>query len=1252
MTLSPIVRGGRAVLLGLASILAILTFSSAAQAAPANDAFSNATVLPASLPASMSGDNLGAGKEAGEPNHAGNAGGHSVWYSWTPAANEPIGIQSACFGSVDLLIGVYTGASVGSLTPVADNGVSLSTDCFFSELPQAEFKATTGTTYWIAVDGREGDQGSFQLRFNHTPANDDFADAASIAAEPPQEVAGTTRIATKELGEPDHAGDPGGHSVWYSWTPTSSGMVEITTCSASALDALLAVYTGSALGALAEVASNDEAPGPERLLCRWADSAVSFDAVAGITYKIAVDGSDGSVGRFALKIRGRPQNDDFAGAQTLSNALPSFFAEGSNGFATKQAGEPDHAGDPGGHSLWYSWTPTTSGKVRISTCTTSGTLDALLAVYTGSSLGSLSAFASNDDASNQSCRESDAAVRLTVSAGTTYWIAVDGKNGSVGNFSLSGEGLPANDDFSAATPAPVEPGSSVLGNTAAATKQAGEPDHAGDPGGHSVWYSWTPSASGPVAFSTCPYGETNPDTLLAVYTGAAVNALTPVVSNDDSAAACREIGSEVEFDAVSGTTYWIAVDSKSSSGGLFSLELNGRPQNDEFVAAQVLPTEPIAPGGTTILATKQAGEPDHAGNPGGHSVWYSWTAPNSGKVDISACGASGDTDTLLAVYTGAAVNALTPVASNDDAAGASPDERCESSTGSSEVEFDAVSGAAYKIAVDTKNGVGRFALDIERPPANDTFAKAALLSRFLPSYGSGDMKLATKEAGEPNHAGDPGGHSLWFVWTAPVNGPVSISTCTHSGSLDALLGVYYGGSQVSNLHELVSNDDGAIRQGCRNTDSEVHFDAVAEVGYAIVVDGKQGTTGQFQLLVEGAAPNDDFGHAQPLGGGLPAGWLFGSNRFATKQVGEPDHGGNAGGHSVWFKWTAPSSGTVSADTCGSRFDTLLAVYTGVKLNGLTPVQSNDDGSGKCAPGSRVSFPAAANTTYRIAVDGKSGAEGLLELHVDGRPGNDDFGSATKIPGSLGWYLPGSTSLATTQVGEPGGVGGHSVWYSWTPQKNGTVRLDACAAGFDPLLGIYTGNAMGSLTPVATTVGSGECSEGASVSFAVVSGTTYHLAVAGGSGEEGHFELHLRGADTLTHLLSVVKAGSGSGTVSSGPAGIDCGVICNHEFAPTAAVTLTATPSPSSTFAGWSGGGCAGTGTCQVSLGSDVTVTATFVAAPTGATTPAPTSSVPPPLATAKKPLKCKPGFKKIWIHGKEKCVSKRGKRHRPVRKRG
>ena len=820
----------------------------------------------------------------------------------------------------------------------------------------------------------------------------------------------------------------------------------------------------------------------------------------------------------------------------------------------------------------------------------------------------------------------------------------------MGGFDLNGEGPPGNDDFSGAIPLPAEPGSSVLGNTTAATKQAGEPDHGGDPGGHSVWYSWTPSASGPVAVSTCPYGETNPDTLLGVYTGSAVNSLTTVAGNDDSPVACKELGSEVEFSATSGTTYWIAVDSKGGTEGLFSLEVNGRPQNDDFGAAQALAAEPIAPGGTTVLATKQPGEPDHGGNPGGHSVWFSWIAPSAGPVAITTCGESVDTDTLLGVYTGSAVNSLTTVAGNDDAASKPADGRCASSSGNSEVQFDAVSGTNYEIAVDTKDGVGRFALAIERAPANDNFSQSTQLPRALPAYGSGNTTLASKQPGEPDHAGDPGGHSVWYVWEATEDGPVAISTCTNGGNLDTLLAVYDEGSQVSNLTELVSNDDGPATGSCRSTDSEVQFDVEAETAYAIAVDGRGGSTGAFQLSVEGPEPNDDFGHAQPLGGDLPSSWQS-SNRFATKQSGEPDHAGDAGGPSVWFKWTAPRSGAVSVDTCGSSFDTLLAVYTGAKLESLTPVQSDDDGSGKCAPASKLSFPAVANTTYRIAVDGKGGAEGTLDLHLDGRPGNDDFEAAEKIPGSLGWYWPGATMLATKQAGEPGDPGGHSVWYSWTPRKSWTVELDACAKGFDPLLGVYTGSAVGSLTAVSTTdTGGGECEEGSGVKFAAVVGTTYHFAVDGSSGEEGHFELHLRDSVVAIRSLTVARAGSGSGVIASSPAGIDCGPICSHDYAPGAVVTLTATPAGGSVFAGWSGAGCSGTGTCQVTLSSDTSVTASFASqegaggsvGPSPASTPVPA----PPNKPTPKPLKCKAGFKKTRVHGKLKCVKKKRERHR------
>jgi hypothetical protein len=79
----------------------------------------------------------------------------------------------------------------------------------------------------------------------------------------------------------------------------------------------------------------------------------------------------------------------------------------------------------------------------------------------------------------------------------------------------------------------------------------------------------------------------------------------------------------------------------------------------------------------------------------------------------------------------------------------------------------------------------------------------------------------------------------------------------------------------------------------------------------------------------------------------------------------------------------------------------------------------------------------------------------------------------------------------------------------------------------------------------------------------------------------------------THTLTVSKPGSGSGTVTSSPAGISCGSACSHPFNAGTAVTLTATAAAGSTFAGWSGGGCSGAGVCKVTLSGDATVTATF-----------------------------------------------------------
>ena len=87
------------------------------------------------------------------------------------------------------------------------------------------------------------------------------------------------------------------------------------------------------------------------------------------------------------------------------------------------------------------------------------------------------------------------------------------------------------------------------------------------------------------------------------------------------------------------------------------------------------------------------------------------------------------------------------------------------------------------------------------------------------------------------------------------------------------------------------------------------------------------------------------------------------------------------------------------------------------------------------------------------------------------------------------------------------------------------------------------------------------------------------------------------APANTFTLTVTKAGVGLGTVTSSPAGIDCGTTCSFAFTSGTSVTLTATPAAGSTFGGWNGSGCSGTGTCTVVMSANRSVTATFNAVP-------------------------------------------------------
>lgn len=144
-----------------------------------------------------------------------------------------------------------------------------------------------------------------------------------------------------------------------------------------------------------------------------------------------------------------------------------------------------------------------------------------------------------------------------------------------------------------------------------------------------------------------------------------------------------------------------------------------------------------------------------------------------------------------------------------------------------------------------------------------------------------------------------------------------------------------------------------------------------------VTDSRNGIVKPRLDLAAAARPgNDAFAAAAGLSGG--SGTALGHNALGTKESGEPDHAGNAGGKSVWWQWTAPASGQLSLDTFGSGFDTLLAIYTGTAVNALTWRAANDDGG--ASGSSSLLLQVQSGTQYRIAVDGKNGLGGDVQLN--------------------------------------------------------------------------------------------------------------------------------------------------------------------------------------------------------------------------------------------------------------------------------
>lgn len=675
-----------------------------------NDQFHERVVIT-NVSATLSGSNVGATKQSGEPYHGG-VGGKSVWWEWRPPVSGFATVSTSGSG-FDTTLGVYVGGILAGLGTVGtdDDGNGDGTS-------RVEFWATAGTPYAIAVDGyREGTnvaEGNIQLSVegNARPVVDLVSPAN-----------GTLLLLPVVLEVRAEASDPFG-----------------------AVERVEVVWDGQLIDTLTAA--------PYTFF--YTNPPVGEHSLAARAYDFTGLSATSSV----VTLNVRVPNDGLADRQALGKARYTNVWGGTL-YATAEAGEPNVLGQELGHTVWYSWTAPHDGGALL-TVTGEG-FGPVVGIHRMQPDGAPPEFSGFEEVTSGM---GDPTLQLPwlIRSNATYYIGVDGRNGGTGTFELTvaSSELPK---VSILQPLPltvfVSPG------TVVATHNPVDNDGTIDQVELYRDGQWAGSAYGK------PWAITNACDAYGVYTflsvatdnlgfsstSAPVRIIVRGPTNRPPETTWAEPASDVSFQP--GEPIRLAVNAVDGDGGLARVELRSDgtllttlyeapyqwvwrgaplgvhtmtatavdlegaaatsaarvvtvavtpPDNDDFADRIALVGTRASVGANTLGATREseAGEPVHGGVGGGHSVWWSWTAPVTGRVRLSTAGS--DFDTVLAVYRGAELSQLS-LAGADDNGGVS---------GASLLLVDVVIGDTLAIAIDgvaTAAGGARLDLVFDQAPA-------------------------------------------------------------------------------------------------------------------------------------------------------------------------------------------------------------------------------------------------------------------------------------------------------------------------------------------------------------------------------------------------------------------------------------------------------------------------------------------------------------------------------------------------------
>ncbi|MFN0057133.1 MAG: immunoglobulin domain-containing protein [Planctomycetota bacterium] len=406
----------------------------------------------------------------------------------------------------------------------------------------------------------------------------------------------------------------------------------------------------------------------------------------------------------------------------------------------------------------------------------------------------------------------------------------------------------------------------------------------------------------------------------------------------------------------------------------------------------------------------------------GQDVWYRYTAPCDGTATVSLCGSSFDT--RLAIYAGGCPGAAS-IACNDNF--------CSTQ---SEVSFAVGASLEYWIRIGgaaTATGSGTMVItppDCTPPGAgNDNCVDAIAVADGVPVDGSTTTATDDGTASCGSSASTP---DVWYKYTPATSATVTVSTC-NDANYDTVLAVFNGcgGTQVGCL------DDTA---GCAGLTTILSVSMTAATTYWIRVAGYNGAVGDFTLTVTGggggvAPTNDDCQDRIGLGLGATPFSTVGATTDGPTHAACLAAGSDQITTDIWYNFPSGFNGTLTVATCGSTFDTKVAVYDDAGCADFEArlLACNDD---SCALQSQVTVTVVTGQNYTLRVGGFNGATGSGTVTLTGAP-SCTSPSFSAHPASTASCVGSTIVLSATVTGTT------PISYQW--RKNGAPISGATAA---------------------------------------------------------------------------------------------------------------------------------------------------------------------------------------------------------------